>query len=118
MLCEGCKELIVTIVSKGWAEEVIRASRESGAEGGTILMGRGTGIHEMHSLFGIPIEPEKEIIFTVVDPEQTDAVLDAICRRADLERPERGFAFVIPLQRVAGRVHKSCSLDEQQAKQA
>jgi len=26
MLCEGCKELIVTIVSKGWAEQVIQAA--------------------------------------------------------------------------------------------
>ncbi len=111
MLCEGCKELIVTIVSKGWAEQVIRASRDAGAEGGTILMGRGTGIHETQSLLGIPIEPEKEIVFTVVDPEQTEQVLEAISKGAELESPGRGIAFVIPLQRVAGRVHKSCSLD-------
>ncbi|OPX74591.1 MAG: hypothetical protein A4E40_01224 [Methanoregulaceae archaeon PtaU1.Bin059] len=113
MLCEGCKELIVTIVSKGWAEQVIQASRDAGAEGGTILMGRGTGIHETQSLLGIPIEPEKEIVFTVVDPEQTEQVLEAISRGAELETPGRGIAFVIPLQRVAGRVHKSCRIDMQ-----
>ncbi len=38
--------LIVTIVKKGWGDEVIKASRKAGAQGGTILFGRGTGIHE------------------------------------------------------------------------
>lgn len=41
MIYEGCKNLIVTIVKKGWSEKVIHASREAGASGGTILMGRG-----------------------------------------------------------------------------
>jgi len=117
MLCEGCKELIVTIVSKGWAEEVIKASREAGAEGGTILMGRGTGIHETQSLMGIPIEPEKEIVLTVVDPDLTRTVLEAICMGVDLETPGRGIAFVVPLQLVAGRTHKFCRLDERPKKQ-
>jgi len=112
MLCEVCKDLIVTIVNKGWAENVLRASREAGAEGGTIIMGRGSGIHETQSLFGIPIEPEKEIVFTVVDPEQTTRVLEAISAAVDLETPGRGIAFVISLERVAGRVHKYCRLDE------
>ncbi|MBN1195684.1 MAG: P-II family nitrogen regulator [Methanomicrobiaceae archaeon] len=106
MLCEGCKELIVTIVNRGWADVVVRASREAGAEGGTILLGRGTGIHEMQSLFGIPIEPEKEIVLTVVDPGITMHVLETINRDMDLDTPGRGIAFVIPLTRVAGRAHK------------
>jgi nitrogen regulatory protein P-II 1 len=105
MICEGCKELIVTIVKKGWAERVVQASRKAGAEGGTIIMGRGTGIHEMQTLLGLPIEPEKEIVLTIVNPEQTDAVLNAIIEGADLEKPGMGIAFVIELQRVAGRVH-------------
>ncbi|KQC08926.1 MAG: transcriptional regulator [Methanolinea sp. SDB] len=112
MICEGCKELIVTIVSKGWADEVIRVSREAGAEGGTVLYGRGTGIHEQQTLLGIPIEPEKEIVFTIVDPEVSDTILEAISAGVSLDEPGRGIAFVIPLQRVAGRVHKTCTLDQ------
>ncbi|MDH7592763.1 MAG: P-II family nitrogen regulator [Methanomicrobiales archaeon] len=106
MRCEGCKDLIVTIVNRGWAEEVIAASREAGAEGGTVLMGRGTGIHEKESILGIPIEPEKEIVFTIVDLEQTDRVLEAIVQRLELERPGRGIAFVVTLGRIAGRPHR------------
>jgi hypothetical protein len=45
--------LIVTIVKKGWGDEVIKASRKAGAHGGTILFGRGTGIHENKSILGL-----------------------------------------------------------------
>ncbi|HDS64067.1 MAG TPA: P-II family nitrogen regulator [Methanofollis liminatans] len=114
MICEGCKDLIVTIVKKGWADQVMQAARNAGSEGGTVLMGRGTGIHEMQSFLGIPIEPEKEIVLIVVEPEQTDRVLDAISAAAELDQPGRGIAFVIPLSRVAGRVHMLRKNEEQE----
>ena len=39
------QDLIVTIIKKGYAERIIEASREAGAEGATITFGRGTGVH-------------------------------------------------------------------------
>jgi len=105
MICEGCKVLIVTIVKKGWSQQVIEASRQAGASGGTIIPGRGTGIHEMQTLLGLRIEPEKEIILTIVNPEQADTILEAIVSGAELEKPGNGIAFVISLDKVAGRVH-------------
>lgn len=59
-------DLIITIVKKGFSENILKASREAGAEGGTILFGRGAGIHEKAKIMGIPIEPEKEIVFTII----------------------------------------------------
>lgn len=102
---ESDNELIVTIVKRGWSEPVIAAARRAGAEGGTILLGRGTGIHEVKTLLGIAIEPEKEIILTVVAASRTDAVLAAIVAAAELDRPGMGLAFVIPVRQVVGRVH-------------
>ena len=98
-------ELIVTIVKRGWSEPVLAAARGAGAEGGTILLGRGTGIHEVKTLLGIAIEPEKEIILTVVAADRTDAVLKAIVAAAELDQPGMGLAFVLPIRCVTGRVH-------------
>ncbi|MCK9298124.1 P-II family nitrogen regulator [Methanoculleus sp. YWC-01] len=98
-------ELIVTIVKRGWSEPVLAAARGAGAEGGTILLGRGTGIHEVKTLLGIAIEPEKEIILTVVTADRTDAVLEAIVAAAELDQPGMGLAFVLPIRCVTGRVH-------------
>lgn len=99
------QDLIVTIIKKGYAERIIEASREAGAEGATIMFGRGTGVHEQKKLLGIPIEPEKEIIFTVVPAEISGRVLEAIIKAGKLERPATGIAFVLELKKVAGVVH-------------
>ena len=98
-------DLIVTIVNKDNAELVVDASKEAGAEGGTIMVGRGTGIHEQAKLFGISIEPEKEVVLTLINREQTTEVLQAIIHKAKLDQPGKGISFVLEVQQVAGINH-------------
>lgn len=98
-------DLIVTIVNKGYEDVVVDASKKAGAEGGTILSGRGTGIHEHAKLFNIPIEPEKNIVLTLIDRQKTEAVLQKILEEADLDKPGRGIAFVLQVERTVGINH-------------
>lgn len=98
-------DLIVTIVNQNSSEKIISASREAGAQGGTILFGRGTGIHERKKLLGIPIEPEKEIVLTAVPRTLTEKVLEAIVRAGDLNKPGSGIALVLEIKEVAGVCH-------------
>lgn len=98
-------DLIVTIVNRGVADDVITASREAGAEGGTVLLGRGIGIHEKAKFLGIPIEPAKDIVLTVTPVEKTDRILEAIRHKAELDKPGHGIGFVISLKRVVGIAH-------------
>lgn len=99
-------DLIVTIVNKGWADEIVEASKKAGSEGGTILYGRGTGIHDQKSFLGIVIEPEKEIVLTVTEKPKTKQILEAIKKAGKLEEPNTGIAFVMNLSEVTGIVHK------------
>lgn len=98
-------KLIVAIVKKGKAEVVVEAAKAAGAEGATIMFGRGTGIHEQKKLLGIPIEPEKEIILTVVPSAIVEQVLAAVEKRGKLQNPTAGIAFVLDLEKVVGIVH-------------
>jgi nitrogen regulatory protein PII len=98
-------DLIVTIVNKGHSEKVVDVSKEAGAEGGTILNGRGTGIHEQAKLFSIPIEPEKEIVLTLIDSAFTQKVLHAINVEAELQKPGKGIAFVLEVEKTIGINH-------------
>jgi nitrogen regulatory protein PII len=98
-------DLIVTIVNKGDAEKVVDASKKAGAEGGTILTGRGTGIHKKAKLFGISIEPEKEIILTLIDRQQSNMVLEAIINETQLNKPGKGIIFTMEVEKVAGINH-------------
>jgi len=97
--------LIISIVKRGWGEKVLDASLKAGAEGGTIIIGRGVGMHEQHKILGLAIEPEKEIVLTGVSPEQADHVLEAICAECALEEPGAGIAFILPVERVVGVSH-------------
>ena len=97
--------LIVTIVRKGWGDSVLQASVKAGAQGGTVLFGRGAGINEREKIFGVSIEPEKEVGLTLVPPALADKVLHDIVRAAELNQTGRGIAFVLPVDRVAGVAH-------------
>ncbi|MDT3686447.1 MAG: P-II family nitrogen regulator [Pseudorhodoplanes sp.] len=97
--------LIVSIVRKGWGDTVLEATMKAGAHGGTVLFGRGIGRNEQQRVFGIQIEPEKEIVLTVVPREIKEAVLQEIVRAAQLTVPGHGLAFVVPVEAVAGIVH-------------
>lgn len=99
------KVLIVTIVKQGWGDKVLQATMQAGAEGGTIMMGRGAGVHEKQKILGIPIEPEKEILLSVIDSDKSDRILDAICEECQLNKPGGGIAFVVPVEKVIGIAH-------------
>jgi nitrogen regulatory protein PII len=97
--------LIVSIVRKGWGSTVLEASVKAGARGGTVLFGRGAGINEKEKIFGMSIEPEKEIVLTVVNSDLVDSILDEIVRAAELNDTGRGIAFVVPVENVVGVAH-------------
>lgn len=98
-------DLIVTIVNKAHSEVVVEASKKAGAEGGTIIFGRGTGVREQAKLFGITIEPEKELILTLIKKDLTEKVLESIVREGELNKPGKGIAFVLEVEKVVGINH-------------
>ncbi len=102
---QGSHDVIFTIVNRGESEKVVNASKGAGARGGTIICGRGTGIHEKATLLGIPIEPEKEIVMTLIEKEHTNHVLAAISEAVALDTPGKGIAFVLNVSRVEGISH-------------
>jgi nitrogen regulatory protein PII len=97
--------LIVSIVRKGWGDTVLEASMKAGANGGTVLFGRGIGRNEQQRLLGIQIEPEKEVVLTLVPSDLKTAVLQEIVRAAELTATGHGLTFVVPVESVAGIVH-------------
>jgi nitrogen regulatory protein PII len=98
-------DLIVTIVNKGNCTRVLDASKRAGADGGTIVFGRGSGIHEQAKLFSFTIEPEKDIILTLIDKKKTEHVLNTIVQEVELNEPGNGIAFVMDVEDVAGINH-------------
>ncbi|UTC62556.1 P-II family nitrogen regulator [Treponema sp. OMZ 788] len=96
------KSAIFTVVNRGKANEVVDASLEAGARGGTIIHARGSGLNQTKLIFDMEIEPEKEIVLTIVDDEQLDNVVEAIRKNSDVEKDGHGILFVIPISKAYG----------------
>lgn len=104
--------LILTVVSRGFADQVVDAAREAGVHGGTVLYARGTGVHEIEKFFDISIQPEKEIVMTLVKKEDTQQVMHAIIKAAGLKTEGRGLSFALPVSDVVGINHMFEAMDE------
>jgi len=92
-------KLIVTIVSKGRANRVVDVAHDAGASGATILFGHGAAVR---LLPGITVDPEKELVFTIIESEKAQVVLNAISKGMELESPHKGLAFMLSLDQVVG----------------
>jgi nitrogen regulatory protein PII len=99
---ETMYNLIMTIVDRGKAEEVVDAAIEGGAPGGTIINGRGSGIHETQKVFSMFIEPEKEIVMIVSPRENTEKIVDGIRHSLKMDEPGNGVVFVQSINQVYG----------------
>ena len=91
------KSLIITIVNKGNHDLVLIAARNAGAKGGTITTARGTQNPDVARRYGINIQPEKEMIYMVVDNNIKDKVMNAIYSEAGLKSQGAGITFSLPI---------------------
>lgn len=99
-------KLIITIVNKGLASNVVAATKKAGTGGGTILFGRGSKTPKNYlQLLGIDYDPEKEVILTIVDSDKADSILELILQTASLNKPGRGIAFMLDIRNLLGIAH-------------
>lgn len=99
---KAMKSAIFTIVNRGCANDVVDATVKAGARGGTILHARGSGVNQTKLIFDIEIEPEKEIVLTIVDTEQVETVVTAIRENSNVEQDGHGILFVLPITESFG----------------
>ncbi len=93
---------INVVVEKGKAEEVIEAAVAAGSKGGTIINGRGAGVHETSKLFFMDIEPEKEIVLILSEADKTEAIVASINERLKIDEPGNGIIFIQEVKRAYG----------------
>lgn len=95
-------EVIFCIVNAGFSEAVMDAAREVGARGGTVLHASGTANIDAEKIFGITIQPEKDVVMILVSSDIRDKVLHALYDSVGLKTEGKGIAFALPVQDVVG----------------
>ncbi len=99
---EKSYELVVLIVSEGYASVAMDAAKKVGAGGGTLINGIGLGSKEATKFLGITIEPEKDVVLILVDKEEKRKVMEEITHVVGLSQEGRGICFSIPVDNVVG----------------
>lgn len=95
-------QIIITIVNKGKAEDVIDAATLVGSKGGTIINARGSSIHETSKLFNMDIEPEKEMVMILSKKDVTDTVVTSIREKLEIDKPGNGIIFIQDVNKTYG----------------
>lgn len=93
---------LTVVVDRGMGEEVMDIARKAGVRGGTIMHGRGVGAEYTEKLFGVEIEPEKELVLMLIPNDLVDKVIDALHQELKLDEPGKGILFVEPVVDVRG----------------
>lgn len=94
--------LVMAIVDRGRAQAVIDAATKAGSRGGTIINGRGSGVHETSKLFSMEIEPEKEIVLIICEKQMTEAISTSINDQLKMNEPGNGIIFVQDINKTYG----------------
>lgn len=89
--------LFCCILDFGKGSKALKLSKELGAMGGTIFLGKGTLKDEWLNLFGV-LDIRKEIFITVIDEKLEDTFYDAMSNKFGLNKRNHGIAFSIPLK--------------------
>lgn len=93
---------LTVIVNRDMADNVMDVARKSGVKGGTILHGRGIGPEGAAKLFGMEIEPEKELVMILLQSDLLDKVVNDLQQELNLGIPGNGILFVEPVLDVRG----------------
>ena len=94
--------LIITIVLEGHLDKVMSAAKRVGAQGGTVIRGRGLGNKEAIKLFGFEIEPGRDLVLNVVEDSIKNKVMEEITKDVGIKTPCKGICLSIPVDNAIG----------------
>ncbi len=93
------KELkaLYILVNAGFATEIVNVARENGATGATIINARGS-VPNPQTILGITIDPEKEIVLTVVEKQCALNIMDKVKQNFGVGTPAHALCFYMPVE--------------------
>ncbi|GAA0354794.1 P-II family nitrogen regulator [Alkalibacterium iburiense] len=101
-LDEDSHQLIVTIKDIGEGEEVLDIVERFGGLGGTVIHGRGAASYEVRHVFNMDIEPEKDVLMTIVPSEKTHDIINTLSEELEMKNKNTGVLFAVDLAETFG----------------
>ena len=101
-------KLIVAFVDDSKSNKVMKAARDAGATGATVINNaRGEGLNRSKTFLGLTLETQRDILLFIVEEHLSRKILETIAEvgRFDTE-PGTGIAVQIDVEDAVGVAHQ------------
>lgn len=107
-------KLIIALVEDEKTDAIMKAAREQGATGCTILTNaRGEGLEEKKTFFGLSLETARDVLLFLVEEHLSRKILEHIEQVGQFdETPGSGIAFQLDVEDAVGIAHQAKQLSE------
>jgi len=97
-------KLIIALVEDTVTDKVMKAARESGATGATVISNaRGEGLKGITTFFGLSLETQRDVLLFLVEEHLSRKILEKVCDVGCFDqRPGTGIAFQIDVEDAVG----------------
>jgi nitrogen regulatory protein PII len=97
-------KLLIALVEDDKTDAVLKAARESGATGATVLnQARGEGLKQAKSFFGLSLETQRDMVLFLVEEHLARNILEKIAEVGQFDAtPGTGIAFQIDVEDAVG----------------
>lgn len=101
-------KLIIAFVEDDKTDSVMKAAREAGATGCTVVTSaRGEGSEKPKTFFGMNLVTARDVLLFLVEEHMSRLILEHINRVAEFEqKPGRGIAIQIDVEDAIGVSHQ------------
>ncbi len=107
-------KLIIAFTEKHKTNKVIKATREKGAKGATIIsQARGEGVDQTKTFLGLSIEQQTDMILLLVEEHLARSILETVAEVAGYDKSQHeGIAFQIDVEDAVGVSHQIRELNQ------
>ena len=105
-------KLIICFVEDSQTDAVMKAARDAGATGSTIINNaRGEGVKQSKTFFGLNLETQRDVILFLVEEHLSRHILETIEQAGQFDKkPGSGIAIQIDVEDAVGVSHQIKSL--------
>ena len=101
-------KLLVVFVEDSKTDDVMKAAREAGATGATVINNaRGEGLTRTKTFLGLSLETQRDVVLFIVEEHLSRKILETISQVADFDdMPGRGIAIQLDVEDAVGVAHQ------------
>ena len=102
-------KVIIALVEDAKTEDIIKAARDSGATGCTVVNNaRGEGLEEKKTFLGLTLETQRDVVLLLVEEHRARRILEKISEAGEFDTtPGTGIAFQIDAEDAVGVMHQA-----------